>query len=249
MKKIILAVASVLALGLVVGCKQQLEGSLNVTSTTYTKSLDQGTTKNFYYKATGAITTTETAKSEYKAAGTSATTYVNSESKTVTTYTPSADVKVVITENPSENWVKYVYTIPYTKEVEYTGTQYNLNATTTNYTFKYVYNKDNQNSTYAPYTGTEEITIWKIDGKYYNNAKAQDGSEIVVSEGFDPLNATVALSKFSDTTSTTEVTYTRGAGVSTTSTTSHYTNEYNDWTGKNTKTTGGKVSTLSLEKK
>ena len=45
MKKIILAVASVLALGLVVGCKQQIEGSLNVTSTNFNKSLDPVTTK------------------------------------------------------------------------------------------------------------------------------------------------------------------------------------------------------------
>ena len=58
MKKIILAVASVLALGLVVGCKQQIEGSLNVTSTNFNKNLDALTTKTYVYSVSGTATQT-----------------------------------------------------------------------------------------------------------------------------------------------------------------------------------------------
>ena len=56
MKKIILAVASVLVIGLVVGCKQQIEGSLTVTS--LNKSLDQNTTKTYVYSVSGTATQT-----------------------------------------------------------------------------------------------------------------------------------------------------------------------------------------------
>lgn len=248
MKKIILAVASVLALGLVVGCKQQIEGSLNVTSTTYTKSLDQSTSKTFYYKATGSLTQTKNVKVETKAVGTSATPYTYSDVTTTTVITPSKDVSVSISEDPTKNYVTYTYTIPYTKKVTVSGTYYNTNATTVDHTVSYTYDIDNQNVAYGPFESSGTIKIYKIDGKYYADAKAQDGSEIVVSEGFDPLAATVALSKFSDTTSTKKEEYTR-TGLTTTSTTTAYTNAYSDWTGKTTTTTSGYVSTLSLEKK
>lgn len=246
MKKIILAVASVLALGLVVGCKQQIEGSLNVTSTTYTKSLDAGTSKTFYYKATGTITETVESTSEYKAAGANSTVYKSQDRKTVTTYTPSEDVKVVISEPANDNVITYTYTVPYTYEKVVTGTNYSNVSGGTNTTVKYVYNKDYPESFGTSYTGSFEIKIYKIDGKYYANNKAVDGSEIVVSEGFDPLAATVDLSKFSDTKVKEATSWTKVADTTAYLQTNVPTD---DWTYKTTTKTSGKVSTLSLEKK
>lgn len=245
MKKIILAVASVLALGLVVGCKQQIEGSLNVTSTNFNKSLDTGTSKTFYYKASGTITTTVETTNQFKAAGTSSTVYTSQDRKTVTTYTPSGDVKVVISEPANDNVITYTYTVPYTFEKVITGTNYSNASGVSNTTVKYVYNKDYPESAVTSYTGSFEIKIYKIDGKYYANDKAVDGSEIVVSEGFDPLAATVALSKFSDTKVKEETSWTKVDDT----TANLWTNvPTDDWTSKTTTKTSGKVSTLSLEK-
>ena len=245
MKKIILAVASVLALGLVVGCKQQIEGSLNVTSTTFNKSLDLGTTKTFYYKASGTITTTVDSTTQYKAAGTSSTVYTSQDRKTVTTYTPSADVKVVISEPANDNVITYTYTVPYTFEKVVTGTDYSNVSGVANTTVKHVYNKHYPEYLGANYTGSFEIKIYKIDGKYYLDGKAVDGSEIVVSEGFDPLAATVDLSKFSDTKSKKETSWTKVADTTANLDTNVPTD---DWTRKTETTTSGKVSTLSLAK-
>ena len=246
MKKIILAVASVLALGLVVGCKQQIEGSLNVTSTNFNKSLDESTTKTFYYKASGTITTTVDSTTQYKAAGTNSTIYTSEEIKTVTTYTPSEDVKVVISEPANDNVITYTYTVPYTYEKVVTGTNYSNVSGVSNTTVKYVYNKDYPEYFGASYTGCFNIKIYKIDGKYYADEKAVDGSEIVVSEGFDPLAATVALSKFSDTKVKEETSWTKVADTTANLLTNVPTD---DWTAKTTTKTSGKVSTLSLEKK
>ena len=249
MKKIILAVASVLALGLVVGCKQQIEGSLNVTSTNFNKSLDPvDTTKTFYYKASGTITTTVDSTTQQKAAGTNSTIYTEQEIKTVTTYTPSEDVKVEISEPANNNVITYKYTVPYTCEKVVTGTIYSKESGVSNKTVKYVYNKDypEPGKDEASYTSSLNITIYKIDGKYYADEKAVDGSEIVVSEGFDPLAATVALSKFSDTKVKEETSWEKVRDT----TANLWTNvPTDDWTKKTTTKTSGKVSTLSLEKK
>lgn len=245
MKKIILAVASVLALGLVVGCKQQIEGSLNVTSTNFVKSLDSNTSKTFYYKASGTITTTVETTTQYKAAGANSTIYTSSDKKTVTTYTPSGDVKVVISEPANNNVITYTYTVPYTYEEVVTGTNYSSVSGVSNTTVKYVYNKDYPQYPGASYTGSFDIKIYKIDGKYYLDNRAVDGSEIVVSEGFDPLAATVDLSKFSDTKSKKETSWKKVVDT----TANLWTNvPTDDWTEKTETTTSGNVSTLSLEK-
>ena len=247
MKKIILAVASVLALGLLASCKQQIEGSLNVTATNYNKSLDAQTTKNYFYKVTGTVTTTTTSTSQYKAAGASSQVYTSQELTTVKTFTPSSDASVNITENPLTNVVTYDYYIPYTAEIVATGTAYSNISGVANTTIKHVYNK-NRTGNYgaSEFTGTLNYKIYKIDGKFYLNDKAKDGSEIIVSEGFDPLAATVALSKFSDTTSVTDVSATWVADTTANLNTNVPTS---DWTTKTTTVTGGKVSTLSLEKR
>lgn len=246
MKKIILAVASVLALGLVVGCKQQIEGSLNVTSTNFNKSLDSGTSKTFYYKASGTITTTVETTNQYKAAGANSKIYTSNDRKIVTTYTPSGDVKVEISEPANDNVITYKYTVPYTFEQVITGTDYSNESGVSNTTVKYVYNKDYPHYPGASYTGSFVIKIYKIDGKYYLDEKAVDGSKIVVSEGFDPLAATVDFSKFSDTKVKEETSWTKVADTTANLLTNVPTD---DWTGKTTTKTSGKVSTLSLEKK
>lgn len=245
MKKIILAVASVLALGLVVGCKQQIEGSLNVTSTNFNKSLDKSTTKTFYYKASGTITTTVETTTQYKAAGANSQIYTSSDRKTVTTYTPSGDVKVEISEPANNNVITYKYTVPYTFEQVITGTNYSNEPGVSNKTVKYVYNKDYPIYPGASHTGSLDIVIYKIDGKYYLDGKAVDGSKIVVSEGFDPLAATVDLSKFSDTKSKKETSWAK-VGDSTANLDTNVPTD--DWTEKTETTTSGMVSTLSLEK-
>jgi hypothetical protein len=237
-----------LALGLVVGCKQQIEGSLNVTATNYNKNLDNGTTKVFYYKATGAFTQTTKSTSVYRASTTSDV-YTSNVDEWVTTYTPTSDVKVTITENPLTNVTQYTYTWNYAKEITRTGTNYSLNSSTVSSTYKYVYNKDRKQNSWdadSVYLNTHTITIYKIDGKYYANDKAQDGSEIVVTEGFDPLANTVELSKFSDTTSTTAESWSNTVADTTASFT---TNVPANWLSKTTTVTGGWVSTISLAKK
>ena len=64
MKKLILAVASLLALGMLVSCKQEISGNLTVTDIKY--DAFQATTETYYYKVSGSVknvkTTTVTSK-------------------------------------------------------------------------------------------------------------------------------------------------------------------------------------------
>ena len=102
MKKIILAVASVLALGLVVGCKQQIEGSLHVTSTNFNKNLDWSTTKTYVYSVSGTATQT-TKQVTYEKADK----YNSNETTTTTVWTPTKDVSVTETTDPNNNSITY----------------------------------------------------------------------------------------------------------------------------------------------
>ena len=196
MKKIILTVASVLALGLVVGCKQQIEGSLNVTSTNFNKSLDQSTTKTYVYSVSGTATQT-TKQVTYKKADK----YNSSESTTTTVWKLTKDVTVTEETNPNNN------------SITYTITAYGEATMTTETITKSSKDADPEKSktvvdkVRATSLGNVSKTIYitKIDNKFYIDNK--DGTKKVV-EGVDFSAAEIDLSKFSDETSTEAVSYT-----------------------------------------
>ena len=195
MKKIILAVASVLALGLVVGCKQQIEGSLNVTSTNFNKSLDLSTTKTYVYSVSGTATQT-TKNVTYQKADK----YNSYESTQTIVWTPTKDVTVTETTNPNNNSITYNITA-YGEATMTTETITKSSKDADPEKSKTVYDKVKM-----PNLGNvlQTITITKIDNKFYiNNA---DGTKKVV-EGVDFSAAEIDLSKFNDETSKESVSY------------------------------------------
>ena len=185
MKKIILAVASVLALGLVVGCKQQIEGSLNVTSTNFNKSLDPvTTTKTYVYSVSGSVTS----KGKYVMYN-KADKFNLVDQTTTTVWTPNKnDITVTEVTDPNNNKITYSITITgsYTTTVEtITKSTSEADPVTT------------KNVTKG--TNSQPVTIEKIDNKFYINNI--DGTKKVV-EGVDFSAAEIDLSKFNDETST-----------------------------------------------
>lgn len=195
MKKIILAVASVLALGLVVGCKQQIEGSLNVTATNYNKSLDASTTKNYVYSASGSITNS-TSYVQHQKSG-------DYDSYSLTTsykFTPTSDVYVTEVTDPANN--RITYTINFTGDVVTTADS----VTKISSSADPIKSKTITDKTRLASNGgaSRQIQVTKIDNKFYYQNK--DGSYKVV-EGIDFSASSVDLSKFNDATSTTSVSY------------------------------------------
>ena len=195
MKKIILAVASVLALGLVVGCKQQIEGSLNVTSTNFNKNLDESTTKTYVYSVSGSVTTT-TKQVTYVKTGD----YNMYDITTTTVWTPTKDVTVEETTNPNNNSITYNITTKGDVTVT-TETIWKPSKDADPVKSKSVTDKV-QNATLGDVYKT--IIITKIDNKFYINNT--DGTTKVV-EGVDFSAAEIDFSKFSDETSTESVIY------------------------------------------
>ena len=195
MKKIILAVASVLALGLVVGCKQQIEGSLNVTSTNFNKSLDKSTTKTYVYSVSG--TATQTIKNvTYQKADK----YNSYESTQTTVWTPTKYVSVTEVTDPTNNSI--TYTITAVGDATVTAESiYKVSKDADPVKSKMVTDKV-QDSRLGDVSKT--ITITKIDNKFYIDNV--DGTKKVV-EGVDFSAAEIDLSKFSDETSTESVSY------------------------------------------
>lgn len=235
MKKIILAVASVLALGLVVGCKQQIEGSLNVTSTNFNKSLDPvTTTKTYVYSVSGTATQT-TKQVKYEKADK----YNSKETTQTIVWTPTKDVAVEEKTDPNNNSITYTITAygDVTMTIE-TITKSSKDADPVK--SKTVLDKVNMSSLgNVP----NVIKIKKIDNKFYiENA---DGTKKVV-EGVDFSAAEIDLSKFSDKTSTESVSYTYPVydyswdKASATPT---------DYTSKTTTTTSGYTYDLKLTRK
>ena len=196
MKKIILAVASVLALGLVVGCKQQIEGSLNVTSTNFNKNLDASTTKTYVYSVSGTATQT-TKQVTYQKADK----YNSSESTTTTVWTPTKDVSVTETTDPNNNSITYTITVVGDATVT-AESIYKSSKDAEPVKSKMVTDKVRDSKLKDV---TKTITIKKIDNKFYIDNT--DGTQKVV-EGVDFSAAEIDFSKFSDETSTEAVSYT-----------------------------------------
>ena len=207
MKKIILAVASVLALGLVVGCKQQIEGSLNVTSTNFNKSLDPvETTKTYVYSVSGSVT------SKGKSVAYDKADKFNRVDRTTTTvWTPNKnDITVTEVTNPANNKITY--------SIEITGSYTTTVETITKSTSEA--DPVKEKNVYKG-SSTKTVPIEKIDNKFY--IKNQDGTYKVV-EGVDFSAAEIDLSKFNDETSTETVSGTEESDpVKTTSTNYGYT--------------------------
>ncbi|MCI7565172.1 MAG: hypothetical protein MST05_00550 [Treponema sp.] len=232
MKKIILAVASVLALGLVVGCKQQIEGSLTVTS--LNKSLDQSTVKTYVYSVSGTATQTIKQVTYEKADK-----YNSNETTITTVWTPTKDVSVTETTDLNNNSITYTINA-YGDATMTTETIYKSSKDADPVKSKSVTDKV-QNSNLGNFLKT--ITITKIDNKFYiENA---DGTKKVV-EGVDFSAAEIDLSKFSDETSTESVSY---AGAV-------YDNSWDkasatptDYITKTTTTTSGYTYDLKLTRK
>ena len=232
MKKIILAVASVLALGLVVGCKQQIEGSLTVTS--LNKSLDQSTTKTYVYSVSGTATQT-TKEVTYE----NADKYNSNESTQTTVWTPTKDVTVTETTDPNNNSI--TYTIEAYGDVTQTKETIHKSSSAADP----AKSKSVQTKVQNPSLGRVEkvITITQIDNKFYiDNA---DVTKKVV-EGVDFSAAEIDLSKFSDETSTETVSYT-GAVYDTSYDKASATPK--DYTSKTTTTTSGYTYDLKLTRK
>ena len=207
MKKIILAVASVLALGLVVGCKQQIEGSLNVTSTNFNKSLDPvTTTKTYVYSVSGSVTS----KGKYVMYD-KADKFNRVDQTTTTVWTPNKnDITVTETTDPNNNKITYSIEI----SGSYTTTVETINKSTS---------EADPVTTKSEYKGSnsQTVKIDKIDNKFY--IQNQDGTYKVV-EGVDFSAAEIDLSKFNDETSTVTVTGAEdSAPVKTTNTSYGYT--------------------------
>lgn len=195
MKKTILAVASVLALGLVVGCKQQIEGSLNVTSTNFNKNLDAFTTKTYVYSVSGSATKTTKDVTYQKADK-----YNSYESTQTIVWTPTKDVTVTERTDPNNNSIIYDITA-YGEVTMTTETITKSSKDADPEKTKTVCDKVKM-----PILGniSQRITITKIDNKFYIVNK--DGTRKVV-EGVDFSAAEIDLSKFSDETSTESVSY------------------------------------------
>lgn len=232
MKKIILAVASVLALGLVVGCKQQIEGSLNVTS--LNKNLDENTVKTYVYSVSGTATQT-TKEVTYNKADK----YNSSESTKTTVWTPTKDVAVTETTDPNNNSITYTITaygdVTMTDESIYKSSKDADPVKSKRVTDK-VQNPNLKDV-------EKRITITKIDNKFYINNT--DGTKKVV-EGVDFSAAEIDFSKFSDETSTEAVYYTGAV----------YDNSWDkasatptDYISKTTTTTSGYTYDLKLTRK
>ena len=229
-----MAVASVLALGLVVGCKQQIEGSLNVTSTNFNKNLDAFTTKTYVYSVSGTATQT-TKQVTYQKADK----FNSSELTTTTVWTPTKDVSVTEKTDPNNNSITYEITV------------FGDATVTTELIRKSSKEAEPEKSKSVidkvQYPSLEDvkktITITKIDNKFYINNT--DGTQKVV-EGVDFSAAEIDFSKFSDETSTEAVSYENAVYDSSWDKASATPTEY---TSKTTTTTSGYTYDLKLTRK
>lgn len=232
MKKIILAVASVLVIGLVVGCKQQIEGSLTVTS--LNKDLDKSTTKNYVYSVSGTATQTRKQVTYEKADK-----YNSNETTTTTVWTPTKDVSVTETTDPNNNSI--TYTISAVGDATVTVESILKTSKDADPVKSKKVTDKVQNINLKDVT--KIITITKIDNKFYINNT--DGTKKVV-EGVDFSAAEIDFSKFNDETSTESVSY-WGAEYDTSWDKASATPT--DYISKTTTTTSGYTYDLKLTRK
>ena len=183
MKKIILAVASLLALGMLVSCKQEVSGNLTVTDIQY--NAYQATTETYYYKVEGSAKfVTETVNTSQASVSASERT----DSTTTVTRMLDVDssnpfVTVIVTKNPTTNKTTYQIGVPALKGKQETAwTNGNLKGS----------------SCVATSENTTNKTITQIGSTFYYNGE--------VIEGLDPTAASFDLSKLSEKDKTTSIT-------------------------------------------
>jgi len=187
MKKIILAVASLLALGMLVSCKQEISGNLTVTDLQY--DAFKATTETYYYKVTGTVkyvsVITQTTRTDANASEVTANTYTNTFDYNVNSKNPV--VTVTVSKDPTTNVTTYTINVP-ALEGKYTSVNKVGTADPTT-----SYNPATRVASDAdPNDVVKPVTITKIGSTfYYENT---NGEQIVI-EGFDPTAATLDLSK------------------------------------------------------
>ena len=195
MKKIILAVASLLALGMLVSCKQEISGNLTVTDIKY--DAFQATTETYYYKVTGSVknvkTTTVTSKASESA--TETTGYKQTLTADLNVSSSNPVVTVTVSKDPTTNVTTYTINLPALEGKYKMVSKNGTNPETT------IYGSHTQVASDA--NATDDIkpkTITKIGSTlYYEN---MSGEQIVI-EGFDPTAATLDLSKIPEKGKTT----------------------------------------------
>ena len=189
MKKIILAVASVLALGMLVSCKQAVSGNLTVTDIQY--DAFKATTETYYYKVEGSVKTVAVQTTITK---TSVDASEETSRKVTTTTDVKVDeannvVKVSVRKDPTSNVTTYTINLPAMKGKTTAVTKIGDSDPLDPF-----YSTANENS--------RDIIIEKIGSTFYykntNNVK-------VVIEGFDPTAATLDLSVLSEKDKTTTI--------------------------------------------
>ena len=195
MKKIILAVASVLALGMLVSCKQEVSGNLTVTDIKY--DAFQATTETYYYKVSGSVknvkTTTVTSKASESA--TETTGYKQTLTADLNVSSSNPVVTVTVSKDPTTNVTTYTINLPALEGKYKMVSQNGTNPEST------IYGSHTQVASDA--NATDDIkpkTFTKIGSTlYYEN---MSGEQIVI-EGFDPTAATLDLSKIPEKGKTT----------------------------------------------
>ena len=195
MKKIILAVASLLALGMLVSCKQEISWNLTVTDIKY--DAFQATTETYYYKVSGSVknvkTTTVTSKASESA--TETTGYKQTLTADLNVSSSNPVVTVIVSKDPTTNVTTYTINLPALEGKYKMVSQNGTNPETT------IYGSHTQVASDA--NATDEIkplTFTKIGSTlYYEN---MSGEQIVI-EGLDPTAATLDLSKIPEKGKTT----------------------------------------------
>ena len=189
MKKIILAVASVLALGMLVSCKQEVSGNLTVTDIQY--NAYQATTETYYYKVEGSVKEVITQTTTTKTSSTA------DESKTVVKSTSDLNVvetnnvvTVTVSKNPTTNVTTYTIGIP-----EMKGKKTSVTKVGDNEPFDPEYSQDTKLKS--------TITIKQIGSTFYY-IKNDSADQKYVIEDFNPTAATFDLSKLSELNKTTQ---------------------------------------------
>ena len=183
MKKIILAVASVLALGMLVSCKQEVSGNLTVTDIQY--DAFKATEEIYYYKVEGSakIVTETVNTSQASATASERTDRTSTATQMLDVDSSNPFVTVKVEKDPTKNVTKYTIGVPALKgKVENAWTNGNLKGSS--------YSPSSENAT------TKEIT--QIGSTFYYNGE--------VIEGLDPTAATFDLSKLSEKDKTTSIT-------------------------------------------
>ena len=181
MKKIILAVASVLALGMLVSCKQEVSGNLTVTDIQY--NAFQPTTETYYYKVEGSakIVTEQVNTSKASASASETTVSTSTVTQMLNVDSSNQVVTVNVSKDPTSNVTTYTIGVPALKgkqEVAWTTGD----------------SKGSNYETATPVPASSKI-IKQIGSTFYYNGE--------VIEGFDPTAATFDVAKFSEKDKTT----------------------------------------------